>query len=314
MSDRRSTSVSGQQQHLSRRALPLLAVLGAAVCWSSLGISYELILNDVSVHPVTLVTIRATAASLFIGLALVGSGLHSHRTPFLPRSILSHVLALGLISVALFYVTLIYAYDEAGVAVGTVLLYLSPFFVALGGWVAFRTPVSRRQIATLMVAFAGVAAVALGAGAGGTVSPTGIGLGIISAVSYASFSLVVRPAIARAAPLLVIGSSLMVGTIALWIVKLVVDGTSLPRWEVVVIIALASGLGATVAPLLLYTWGLARIGPSRASLFASAEPVVAVVLAYWVLGERLTVLQALGAVAVLAGLLLSSLERYEESV
>ena len=314
MSDRQSTSASDKRRHLRRRALPLLAVLGAAFCWSTLGISYELILNDMAVHPVTLVTIRATAATLFIGLAIAAGGLQSRQTPFLPRSILSHVLALGLISIALFYVTLIYAFGEGGVAVGTVLLYLAPSLVALGSWMTFRTRISRRQIGALSVAFAGVAAVALGAGVGGTVSPLGIALGVLSAMSYASFSLIVRPAIARAAPLVVIGSSLMVGTTALWIVKLFVDGTTLPGWEGVVTIALASGLGATVAPLLLYTWGLARIGPSRASLFASAEPVVAVVLAYGVLGERLTLLQALGAVAVLAGLLLSSLERVEEPV
>lgn len=292
--------------------VPFLAVLAAAACWSTLGIAYRLILDDVDIRPITLVTIRATFASLFVNALLLVSVARRRESLGPVRAVVTPILTLGLVSVALFYVLLVYAFEEAGVAVATVLLYLAPPMVAVGGWAAFRVPVTRPQALVLIVVFCGVAAVALGGGDTRESTLLGVALGVLSALTYATYSLVGRVALARAPFLIVVGWSLAIGTVVLWPVKLVVDGPGLPKWSEIATISLVSGLGATVLPLMLYTWGLSRIGPARASLFASVEPGVAVVLAYLVLGERLEPLQAVGAVVVLGGLALSGLERAEQ--
>ena len=51
-----------------------------------------------------------------------------------------HALALlgaGMVSITGFNIALIYTFEVAGVAVGTVLLYIAPSIVALGSWLAF---------------------------------------------------------------------------------------------------------------------------------------------------------------------------------
>lgn len=251
-------------RHRSRlaRAVPLLAVLAAACCWSTLGVTYRLILEDVDIEPITLVTIRATAAALIVNAALLLMPSQRHGLRATVRRVAVPVAVLGLVSIALVYVVLIFAFEEAGVAVTTVLLYLAPPLVAVGGWVTFRIPVTQRQAISLVVAFAGVAAVALGAGDSGRTTFLGIGLGVLSALTYASYSLVGRVAVSRAPSLLVIGLSLAIGTIALWPVKIAVDGSSMPGPSAIATIAIVNGLGATVLPLTLYTWGLSRVGPA----------------------------------------------------
>jgi drug/metabolite transporter (DMT)-like permease len=55
--------------------------------------------------------------------------------------------------------------------------------------------------------------------------------------------------------------------------------------------------------------GLGRIGPSRASIASSVEPVVAVACGVLVLGERLLPVQFLGAALVIAAVLAIELRR-----
>jgi drug/metabolite transporter (DMT)-like permease len=66
----------------------------------------------------------------------------------------------------------------------------------------------------------------------------------------------------------------------------------------------ALSIGAlTAASLLLLCAGLASTGPVSGVAIAGAEPVVAALLAWIVLGEELTALQLVGALAVVAGVL-----------
>lgn len=312
MSARPSTSPDTEASQRPARApgVAIAAILGAAACWGALGISYEIVARHVQVAPVTLVTLRATAAALIL-LAFVGLSQPARRDL---RALRQHttatvVVAMGLISTAAFYVLLIYAYREAGVSVATVLLYVAPAIVAVMAWVVYRLPVSRAQRVALVVAFAGVVGVAAGSGSTSGTSSMGIVLGLLSAVTYASYSLLARFALQRLSSTVVVTASLSVGAGTLWIVKLIVDGPELPSAAGIGLIALVNGVGTTIAPMLLYTWGLAKIGPGRASLVATAEPAIAVVLAFVILDERMSIVQAGGALAIAAGVVIGSLSR-----
>ena len=64
---------------------------------------------------------------------------------------------------------------------------------------------------------------------------------------------------------------------------------------------LALAVFSTAAPYILYTWGLARTEPGRASILASLEPVVASLTGVLAFGEPMGPLTALGILCVLAG-------------
>jgi drug/metabolite transporter (DMT)-like permease len=57
---------------------------------------------------------------------------------------------------------------------------------------------------------------------------------------------------------------------------------------------------STVVAIALFFAGLRRVGPSRASIISTVEPLVTVGLAFVVFGERLSATQLLGGVLVLA--------------
>ena len=66
-----------------------------------------------------------------------------------------------------------------------------------------------------------------------------------------------------------------------------------------------SGVMAMVVAYLLWYRGVHRIGPTRTSMYGNLQPVVAVIVAWVVLGEVPTVFQGAGAATVIGGLYLS---------
>lgn len=78
-------------------------------------------------------------------------------------------------------------------------------------------------------------------------------------------------------------------------------------WFVIAYLA----LGTTLLGQFLYLSGLRRISPSRASLIATLEPVVAACLGYVVLGEGLDLWQVLGGLLVLSAVVIAGLAQTE---
>jgi drug/metabolite transporter (DMT)-like permease len=66
---------------------------------------------------------------------------------------------------------------------------------------------------------------------------------------------------------------------------------------------------STVAAIVLFFAGLRRAGPTSASILATVEPVVTVLLAFLVFGETLGALQLLGGVFVLTAVVVLSARR-----
>jgi drug/metabolite transporter (DMT)-like permease len=103
-----------------------------------------------------------------------------------------------------------------------------------------------------------------------------------------------------------------VGALSAWLVKFAVDGPVLPSLIAIAWIVGVTGIITTLVPMVLYTWGLSTLGPARASLLTTIEPVLAVGLAFIVLDETLTVYQLAGGVLVIGGVILAASERIRD--
>jgi drug/metabolite transporter (DMT)-like permease len=89
----------------------------------------------------------------------------------------------------------------------------------------------------------------------------------------------------------------------LWAAFDVVSGTHLPSdWRVWAVMALLGLLGTLVAHG-LFVLALRTIRPSSAGIVATAEPVFAGLIAFFVLGDRLQPLQVVGAAVIVVGII-----------
>ncbi|QIK75808.1 DMT family transporter [Nocardioides piscis] len=173
-----------------------------------------------------------------------------------------------------------------------------PLLVMVGAVLIGRDRPSLRRAGALVLALVGVAMV-LGGAETGSFDAVGSTLAFGAAVVYAVYILVgdrvagpdplaFTALICCGAFVTFTGWSLFNGAPDL--------GFAASGWIWLVLIALVS----TVAAILLFFSGLARVGPTVASLLSILEPVVTVLSAALVFGESLTAQQAVGGVLVLA--------------
>ena len=64
-------------------------------------------------------------------------------------------------------------------------------------------------------------------------------------------------------------------------------------------------LGALVVAYLFWYRGVRTIGPTRTAMYSNLQPIFAVIVAWFMLGELPTVWQILGAISIMSGLLLT---------
>lgn len=286
-----------------------LLVLGAGFLWGSLGIIGKY-LYRYGIEPLTVVTFRALFT--FIGLFLIGL-FKSPRNLKINRSDLPFFCGFGLVSVAIFYGLYFFTVKLTDVASSAVLLYTAPAFVGLLSAKLFGEKISRQKIISLILTFCGCLFVVKAYDfAHLRLSYLGILTGIGSGFTYALFSIFSKKGLEKYDEVIVLFYAFGFGTFFLTLVnnplKSIRAGYPCAVWVLLATLALFPTLIANY----LYTAGLKYVEASRASILATVEPVVAVILAYILLGESLELLQLLGILLVLAGVVLARIERKEK--
>lgn len=169
-------------------------------------------------------------------------------------------------------------------AVASFLLYLAPVFVALLSWAFLRERLTRRVVAALVLALAGLVLMASGA-ATGALSAFGVLLALGSALTY-SFTVLGGRHLTRG----IVWSRAALGTcfgaLLSYLAFTALTGTlHVPASTPGLAYALGIGVLATGVPLSLFYAALPRIGASRTSLVLTLEPVSTLVLAAMFLAE-----------------------------
>ena len=275
----------------SSALLGYAAVAAAAALWAVAAVVARRVFDD-GVEPVELTESRAVLAAL--GFALLPS---SWRRP--PKGRPALVVALG-IALALVNATYYVSVSRIPVAVALVIQYTAPALIV--GWmsvVASRPP-GRDVTVALVGALVGVVLVLDVPGSvGGDVDGVGVAAATASAFLFASYIVLAERASAVYGSAAAMFRGFLVATV-FWALYQVLAGRGVPHelWarenlpEVLYV-----GLAGTLAPFLLFAWGLQWVRAERASIAATLEPVIAAVVAWAWLG------QSLGPVQVAGGLL-----------
>jgi drug/metabolite transporter (DMT)-like permease len=181
-----------------------------------------------------------------------------------------------------------------------------PIFTAL---LARGTGVERQSVrfwAAALLSFAGVALVALGSGGRLSANVKGDLLAVGGAATWAAYSVAIAPLMRRYSPFRLSAVFLLAVT-----VPLALSGSHQLAHQDFDLSALVwlgfafAVLGPLVITNLLWFTAIDRVGPSRASIFANAQPFLAAIVALLVLSEEITTLQIAGGLAIAAGIALA---------
>lgn len=275
---------------MSARATGWILIVVSAASFGIMGVLVKVAQND-HVDTFSLLALRfIIAAAVLIPMALV------RREPLPPARTLGALFlfgSFGYVAHSLCYFT---ALKHASVGLVSLLLYLYPALVALGGAAFFGERIGRYRLAALTVAMLGMVLV-LDLGPGNR--PLGIVLALSCAFIYAAYILAcsrvtrgVDPVVAAA--VIITGAAVIYGGTAL--VRSSPLPTTTAGWSLVAEI----GIVSTAVAIAAFFAAMERIGPTAAAAGSTLEPIVAVVLGAILLHEQLTFVQIMGGVLIVA--------------
>jgi drug/metabolite transporter (DMT)-like permease len=250
----------------------------------------------------TLLAVRFTLAAAVFWALVVAGGAAPELRALRPREA-GAALALGACGYALQAGCYFAALERIDASLLALVLYTFPAIVAAAAVALGRERMDGRRAGALALALGGLALVVAGAGTG-ALDPRGTALALGAAVVYSAYILVgdgisarVRPHVLAA--LVCTGAAVTLTIGAALLGELRPGALTAAGWGWLACLALV----CTVASIGLFFAGLRRVGPTTASILATVEPVVTVLLAFVVFGETLGTVQLAGGALVLAAVL-----------
>ncbi len=200
-----------------------------------------------------------------------------------------------------------------GAGVGRLILFLFPTLVLLLSFLFLHKTPTRREIAALLLSYAGIALVVsnqIGASAEGRLFLFGVLLVFASALLYAVYLVAGSQVVKRVGSMRFTAYSMAVATVPAVVQFFFMESMEslqLPGavWGYAIVLATLS----TVLPVFLQAEALKRIGANQFALIGAVGPVSVALTSALGLDEPFTGVQAVGGALVIFGVLLVTLRR-----
>jgi drug/metabolite transporter (DMT)-like permease len=281
---------------------PRVAALLGALCIAFSGILYRF----AEVSPSTVTVFRCLYG---LPILLLVAWLERRRYGPLPTRAIRLAIVAG-IFFAGDLLTWHHAVDAVGAGLATVLGNLQVLVVGFVAWAVLGERPPRPVIAATPIVLAGAILISgvVGSGAYGANPPLGVGLGLLTALCYAGYLLVIRRGsddIRRpAGPVAVSTASTLVVAVVAGIV--IGDLDPIPAWPSHGWLALL-GLTSQSIGYLLISMSLPRLPAALVSIILLAQPVATVVLARVLLTELPSVVQLAGVAMIIGGIAVATI-------
>ncbi len=289
------------------RVWSLVAVVVSAACFGTLAVLTPLA-YDAGAKPLPLLAWRFLFAAILLGVL---ASARDRQALLVPWADVRRYATLALTGYGAASICFFFALKFADASVVAVLLYAYPAFVAMAGWFLGIERPALGQAVAVAVTFVGCAmVVGLGGGDAG-VAWQGIVLGLGAAVGYTLFNLLSARWLPGRSRLTMMAYTFGIAALLPAVGALATEGAGalatsawLPRaWWLLVAIVLIP----TFAAVVLYLEGIRGLGASQAAVISTIEPMFTIALAAWVLGDRLTPMQFVGAGLVVGGVVLAEI-------
>ncbi len=295
---------------MSEKAKGTLITLVAGIAWGLSGVSGQYLMD------------RGVAVELLTSFRLMISGLvllgivavrmpASLKAVFSDKKALVSIVVFALLGLVLNQTAYLQAIAHTNAGTATVLQYLCPILVLAFTCFKDRQLPTGVEIVSMILAIGGTFLIAThGQLTELAVTPIGLFWGIFSAITYSLYIILptqVIKVIKEYGSLVIIGLGMMIGgslvTLGLqtWTCDFPLDSGSFLGLVGIV------GVG-TIFAYTAFLKGVSMVGVVNGSLLASIEPIASVVFAILLVNERFYLIDLVGMVLILAGVLLISLK------
>lgn len=288
-----------------------ICVVIAAILWASSATAGKALFQT-GISPMELVQIRLILSAALPGIFF---GIFRRRLLSIRLKDLFYFILLGGIAMAMVQVSYFYAISKIQVSAAILLQYLATVLIAAYSIAFWHERLTAAKIAALFLAMGGCFLVV-----GGydlnllEMNRGGILWGLISALSFASYTLLGERGLHRYSPWTVIFYAFLFAALTLNILykpTVYLKTTYSPAqwgWFLYIVII------GTIVPFGLYFTGVSYIRSTRASITAILEPVSAALIAFFAIGEILHPLQIMGGISAIVAIVLLQLRREHDKM
>lgn len=255
---------------------------------------------DAGLDPVSATLLRYIFAFLFLAIFIK---LMNKKDKVIVLSPLIVIQGVFLTLASLFYFFSL-QYISAGLT--TIIFFTHPILVAVLAIVIFKEKCMGRLIIALVLATAGIILIS-GTGHNMDINfSKGLILSLISSIFYAFYSLVGQKTVSNneTLPLTCTLSLLAAVITGIYYLPEITFFTHITLNQILITGTMA--VVNTWLATLFFLKGIQKIGASRGTLISSAEPPFCVILAFLMLGEKLTLLELTGSVLVFISVILAA--------
>jgi drug/metabolite transporter (DMT)-like permease len=266
----------------------------SAICFSLLPIlavyAYK---SGINTNTLLLFRFIIAAVFFFVYIAV------KYKKPSLDRKTLLKLFLLGSILYTLQATCFFTAVKYITASFTSLLLYLYPIFVAVLSSVVDRERLSRSILLSIGISFAGLILI-LGTSIG-KIDLRGVFFGIGTAVIYSIYIVFGNRVVKEVSPVITTGFTCFFAALSFFIFGIFSGNISFNFKPSGYVSIIAIAIFPTIISLLTFFKSLELIGSTKSSILSMIEPVSTIILSALLLGDRLSILQIIGAIAVLSG-------------
>jgi drug/metabolite transporter (DMT)-like permease len=279
-----------------------LSLIFVAFVW---GVNFSIVkFGTTLVAPLAYNGLRIALAAVVLSI-IVAAG----RAPLPSGPTIAALLALGVLGNGIYQFLFIEGIAHTRASDAALVVAASPAFIAMIGRAKGIERISRRGSLGIALSIAGITLVVFGTsrGAEGRASLLGDALVLAGSLAWAFYTVMLKPYTHRVPGMQLSAFTMIGGALAL----LVVASPAIVHapWASMPLVGWASvffsGMLALVVAYYFWYRAVRIIGPTRIAMYSNLQPLFAVAMAWAMLGERPTIWQAVGAVTIMTGLVLT---------
>ncbi len=272
--------------------LPLLSVSGFTF---SILAANRALKDGIDIHTINAMRYSMTTVLLFLFQKIRGKQLK------LPKRERYTGIALG-ISVFIAGVGYLAATKYLPISLAVLIFYTAPFFIAIISRFTENEPITITRLIAIVTAFIGIA-LALGMQTESTLNWQGVAFALLAAFGFVSLVCISSVTMKTVNPQAVNFHCLVSGTV-LFLVFLLLTGGPVSTISQYSWLKLGiSSLTLTIGYMTFFA-GLEIAGPVKTSMLMNTEPILTIILATILLGERLSSVQWIGAGLVVVAIIM----------
>ena len=245
-------------------------------------------------------------AALAIGRARTNAGLREPEPPVTWREWRS-LIGLGVVGTGFYQLLFLAGVARTSVANSSLIFGCTPVAVAIMSSIAGHDRLTAARWAGAALSFTGIYTLVGLRAEISSATFAGDALIFGAMLCWSLYSVAAQPLLKRHSPLVVTGWAMTSGT-AVYLVFAIVPmlrtdwaAISTISW----ILMTASALLALAFSYIVWYTAVQRIGSSRTAIYSNLTPIVAMIVAFFWLGEPITRIQMLGAALILSGIALT---------